>query len=187
MRKRCFTPKSDSSGFDRRSLNGCESAELLEKDGFLYQKGGPPMNQENSCYHHNLMFAFPYEVGFVLNFTEINNYPRGCGPLDGDWRMTGGKPNCNSKFCQGDPKSNRMYIGSPGYDGSPPCGKNMYAPEGEASADIVAKFADDHDEWQTSFFDAWEKMQLNGYDKHDLTTAPENGQLLANQLMYGRK
>ena len=183
MRQQCFIKRSDGSGYRRKSLEGCESAELFEKDGYLYQKGGPPMNQDDSCLTNVFMFAFPYEVGFVLNFTDINNYPRGCGPLDGDWRMTGGKPNCNSEVCQGDPKSNRMYIGSPGYDGSPPCGANAYAPEGEASADIVAKFADDHDEWQRAFFDAWEKMQLNGYDKADMTESPENARLLPFQMM----
>ena len=25
-------------------------------------------------------------MSFVLNFTVIDNYPRGCGPLDGEWR-----------------------------------------------------------------------------------------------------
>ena len=71
-----------------------------------------------------------------------------------------------------------MSIGSPGYGGSPPCGPNTYAPEGEALADIVAKFAEDHDAWTESFFDAWEKIQLNGYSVEDLTEAPENGNLL---------
>ena len=177
----CFVKKSDGSGYDRKNLQGCETAELFENDGFLYQKGGPPKPQDSSCYNEIIMFAFPYEVGFVVNFTTINNYPRGCGYLDGDWRMTGLKPDCNSKDCHGDPRSNRMYIGSPGYDGSPPCGANTYAPEGEASADIVAKFADDNDEWSKSFFEAWEKMQLNGYDKQDLAESPENGNLLPFQ------
>ena len=40
-------------------------------------------------------------------------------------------------------------------------------------------FADDHDLWQKTFFDAWEKMQINGYDMTSLTEAPINGQLLA--------
>jgi len=43
----------------------------------------------------------------------------------------------------------------------------------------VTKFADSHDEWQKSFFNAWEKMQLNGYKKEELMESPENGQLLA--------
>ena len=40
-------------------------------------------------------------------------------------------------------------------------------------------FADDHNIWQKSFFDAWEKMQLNGYKIENLDEAPKNGQLLA--------
>jgi len=89
------------------------------------------------------------------------------------------KPDCNSKYCKGHPKSNRLYIGSPGYDGSPPCGANTFRldNEEESSAEIVAKFADSNDEWSKSFFSAWEKMQMNGYNKVDLVESPENGQL----------
>ena len=186
MRQRCFVKKPGSSGttlseFDKKALKGCEMAELISKDGFLYQKGGPPMSQDEACKTSIIPFAMPYELGFVLNFTMENYYPRGCGPLDGAWRLTGQGPDCNSKQCQGIPKSNRMYIGSPGYNGSPPCGPNKFKLEGEdeTSAEIVTKFADSHNEWQKSFFDAWEKMQLNGYIKEDLTESPENGYLLA--------
>ena len=72
-----------------------------------------------------------------------------------------------------------MYIGSPGYDGSPPCGPNTYAPEGETSANIVAKFAGDHELWSETFFNAWEKMQLNGYITKDLAESLSYGNLLA--------
>ena len=41
---------------------------------------------------------------------------------------------------------------------------------------VVEKFADDHDDWQKTFFNAWEKMQQNGYD--NLVSAPSNGNLL---------
>ena len=181
MRQGCFVEKSDGSGYDRNWwVNGCDTAELIEKDGFLYQKGGPPMNQEEACATNIIEFAFPYELGFVLNFTEINNYPRGCGPLDGEWRMKYGKPNCHPYCPENVSRPNKLYLGSPGYDGSPPCGPNSYAPEGEATADIVAKFAEDHEEWQKSFFDGWEKFQLNGYNIEDLTESPNNGQLLIN-------
>jgi len=184
MRQECFKQKADESGFDRNDLKGCETAELVEKDGFLIQKGGPAKSQDESCRHSIIPFVMPYELGFVLNFTVENNFPRGCGPLDGAWRLTGMKPDCNSPFCKGHPKSNRLYIGSPGYDGSPPCGPNTFKLQGEeeTSAEIVAKFAESNDEWSKSFFDAWEKMQLNGYKKEDLTEAPENGQLLASQI-----
>ena len=176
MRELCFTPVGN--GYSKKSLQGCDASELVEKDGFLFQKGGPPMNQDRAC-KDGWTFAMPYEVGFVLNFTVIDNYPRGCGPLDGDWRFKFGRPNCQ-KYCGNDiARPNKMYIGSPGYDGSPPCGPNTYAPEGETSANIVAKFADDHDLWSKTFFNAWEKMQLNGYITKDLDESPSNGNLLA--------
>ena len=183
MRQACFKKIAEDGAtltdFVKNDLEGCEKAELMEKDGFFYQKGGPAMSQDESCKHKVLGFVLPYELGFVLNFTVENNFPRGCGPLDGAWRLTGMKPDCNSPYCKGHPKSNRLYIGSPGYDGSPPCGANTFKldNEEESSAEIVAKFADSNDEWSKSFFDAWEKMQMNGYNKVDLVESPENGQL----------
>ena len=51
-----------------------------------------------------------------------------------------------------------------------------YAPEDEALQNIVEKFADDHDDWQRTFSNAWEKMQQNGHDQ--LLPAPCNGNLL---------
>ena len=63
---------------------------------------------------------------------------------------------------------------------SPPLTQALtYAPEGMASADIVALFAEDHEAWQEAFFNAWEKIELNGYDQEMLTEGPANGQLLA--------
>jgi len=183
MRQACFKKIAEDgvtlTDFVKNDLEGCEKAELMEKDGFFYQKGGPAMSQDESCKNMILGFVLPYELGFVLNFTVENNFPRGCGPLDGAWRLTGQKPDCNSPYCKGHPKSNRLYIGSPGYDGSPPCGANTFKldNEEESSAEIVAKFADSNDEWSKSFFDAWEKMQMNGYNKVDLVESPENGQL----------
>ena len=71
-----------------------------------------------------------------------------------------------------------IYPGSPAYESNPGCQFVTYAPEGEALPDIVEKFADDHDDWQKTFFNAWEKMQMNGYDQADLAISPENGNLL---------
>ena len=67
-----------------------------------------------------------------------------------------------------------IHIGSKGYDGSPDCAKNSYAPEGIASADIVNEFAENHDLWQESFWDAWEKMGLNGYDVNKMGEGPSD-------------
>merc|ERR1712083_525968 len=78
----------------------------------------------------------------------------------------------------------RLWIGSPGFEDQPPCGKNTYAPEGEATADIVRLFAEDHEAWQESFFNAWEKMQQNGYQQLELTAAPDNGHLLSQTEWY---
>ena len=69
-----------------------------------------------------------------------------------------------------------IYPGSPAYESNPGCQSVSYAPEGETLPDIVEKFADDHDDWQKTFFNAWEKMQQNGYD--NLVSAPSNGNLL---------
>ena len=170
LRRRCFVPNADGSGFDRLDwMTGCTSAELIEKDGFTYQKGGSA--DPDACHPSSSAFVIPFEVGLVVNFTVgEENIPRGCGPLDGSWREWNGKPLDYPGI---------IYPGSPGYEGAPPCGFNTYAPEGDGSADIVAMFADDHDLWQKTFFDAWEKMQINGYDMTSLTEAPSNGQLLA--------
>ena len=189
MRQQCFIPKDDGKGYAlNNTIAGCETAELFEKDGFLFQKGGPPMDEEKerrNGIRSGLSFLTPFELGFVLDFDVIDNYPSGCGNLDGDWRKDKMAPwyipkGKSKKKKNRDFSRNRFYIGSPSFDGSaPPCEANMYAPEGEASADIVAKFADDHALWQKTFFEAWEKMQLNGYDLDVLKESPQNGQLLA--------
>ena len=56
------------------------------------------------------------------------------------------------------------------------CPKNQYAPEGEATSDIIQVssrnnlepislqvFADQHDIWGVDFLQWWHKMQTNGY------------------------
>ena len=45
-------------------------------------------------------------------------------------------------------------------------------------------FAEDHEAWQESFFNAWEKMQQNGYQQLELTQAPDNGHLLSQTEWY---
>ena len=97
MRKKCFVPKADGNGYDRKNGEECADAELFEKDGFLYQKGGPPLSENKKC-KSGWAFIMPFEVGFVLNFTVIDNYPRGCGSLDGDWRFKSRKPDC-APYC----------------------------------------------------------------------------------------
>ena len=74
---------------------------------------------------------------------------------------------------------NGLLSGAKGEGGSSNCGRNEYAPEGMALADIVDLFASDRQAWLETFFNAWEKMQLNGYDPEDLTEAPSIGNLIA--------
>ena len=45
-------------------------------------------------------------------------------------------------------------------------------------------FAEDHEAWQESFFNAWEKMQQNGYYQWELTQASDNGHLLSQTEWY---
>ena len=104
MRKKCFTRRADGSGFDKKGDSGCQNAELVERDGFLIQTGGPPLPMTSAC-RKGWMFAMPYEVSFVLNFTVIDSYPRGCGLLDGEWRYTKMQPYYK------EPWKNKIYNG----------------------------------------------------------------------------
>ena len=144
----------------------------------MVQTGGAPVSWEELCKSEGWTFGLPYEVSFVVNFTvDGENRPRGCGgldhvPLEFDHEDT--------QFAHGERYV--IYPGSPGFKGSPACGLNTYAPEGEASADIVAAFAEDHDLWAETFLEAWAKLQTNGYDPEQLTVGPENSWLLASSL-----
>jgi len=147
----------------------------------MVQYGGPRMpDWYNSCRHEGWSFGLPFEVNFVVNFTvDGENRPRGCGPLDGNEVPWSGGNELVIGVEDWNIKNKPIYPGSPGFYGSPPCGYQMYAPEGEASADIVAAFADDHDLWARVFLQAWQKMQKNGYSNQDLTNGPSNSWLLS--------
>ena len=142
----------------------------------MVQTGGASVSWEELCKSEGWTFGLPYEVSFVVDFTvDGENRPRGCGALD----------HTPLEFGYEDshlPKGERyaIYPGSPGFDGSPACALNTYAPEGEASADIVAAFAGDHDLWAETFLEAWAKLQTNGYDQEQLTEGPKNSWLLAS-------
>merc|ERR1719334_877092 len=168
LRKRCFDPKL--LGGERRNIPGCEDATIDPVT--LVQTGGP--REDRLCGNEGWSFGLVYEVSLVLNFTvDGENHPRGCGPLDKDI-MDGLPP-----ITRGDAKeAPAIYAGSPGVNGSPPCGPNTYAPEGETTSDIVASFADDHDLWAETFMEAWEKMQKNGYAEEELKNGPDSAGLL---------
>jgi len=171
MRIDCFDFVNGT--FVRRPGDNCQDAELdLVR---MVQTGGASVSWEELCKSEGWTFGLPYEVSFVVDFTvDSENRPRGCGALDHTPLVFG---NENTHLPAGERYA--IYPGSPGFDGSPACALNMYAPEGEASADIVAAFAEDHDLWAETFLEAWAKLQINGYNPKHLTEGPENSWLLA--------
>ena len=81
-----------SSEYDKDStISECKNAKLVERNGYLFQVGGPPVDENEDVSRDVIRgpggwtFMAPFELSFVLNFTVIDNMPRGCGPLDGDW------------------------------------------------------------------------------------------------------
>ena len=46
LRTSCFDPKTFRQKVE---IDGCESASLEERNGFLYQVGGPPMVRTSAC------------------------------------------------------------------------------------------------------------------------------------------
>merc|ERR1719186_36145 len=167
LREDCFD-KINGVWQKKPSLS-CSDAELDPIT--LIQTGGGRSNG-NLCKDEGWSFGLPFEVNFVVNFTvDGENRPRGCGPLDGDHLVQG--------YEDWRTPDHAIYPGSPGVYGAPPCGYQMYAPEGETTADIVASFADDHDLWARVFLDAWQKMQRNGYSPHELKNGPSNSWLLS--------
>ena len=93
MVKPCFQLNEDLSDYVKNPwIPGCDAAKLVEKEGILYQIGGPLESSEQLCKHTGF-FMFPYEAGFVMNFTVAeDNTPQGCGTLDGGWRKENQRP-----------------------------------------------------------------------------------------------
>ena len=177
VRYPCFI-KVGENKFDRRNTPGCEAgnAELIDRDGFKIQIGGPPDNQRTTLRcQSGWQFLMPFEMSLVLDFDvdPKTNLPTGCGFFDKDgigeafWDGKGVPIFTNSEEGNGD---------------APPCKAVTYSPDDDKKSlpDIVKLFADDHDAWQKAFFDGWEKLQLNGYNPKDLKTAPSNGNLMAS-------
>ena len=69
MRQPCFELRADGSFDHWTHISGCDNAELIQRNGFLVQKGGPPQTRDNLCKKKTLIFVIPYEMNFVLNFT----------------------------------------------------------------------------------------------------------------------
>ena len=92
MVKPCFQ-LNEAGDYVKNTISGCDAAKLVEKEGIFYQIGGPLESSEQLCKPTNQMFMFPYEAGFVLNFTVAeDNTPQGCGTLDGEWRKENQRP-----------------------------------------------------------------------------------------------
>jgi len=167
MRKTCFDTVLE--GGSRKDIHGCEDANI---DPVTLVQTGGPREDKNICRNEGWSFGLVYEVSLVLNFTvDGENHPRGCGPLDTDI-MLGHDLSGSAR------QTSEIFAGSQGLNGSPPCGPNTYAPEGESTTDIVASFADNHDLWARTFLEAWEKVQKNGYSDGELTNGPESAGLL---------
>ena len=89
----CFQLDETAEELQKKTwVPGCDSAQLVEKKGELYQIGGPLETTEHLCTHKT-QFMFPFEAGFVMNFTVAeDNTPQGCGTLDGEWRLFNQRP-----------------------------------------------------------------------------------------------
>ena len=176
VRYPCFT-KVSGNKFERKNVPGCETAELIDRDGFKIQKGGPPdYGRTTWGCQGGWQFLMPYEMSLVLDF-EVDpktNLPTGCGYFDQEMTTD---PLIHER------NAIPIYVGSTEGNGdAPPCQAVTYSPDGDGKSlpDIVKLFADDHDAWQKTFFNGWEKLQMNGYNPNDLKIAPANGNLMAS-------
>ena len=92
LRERCFEVNLDRRWY----IQGCDSAELVERNGRLVQVGGPP--KPDVCTNGGNGIAMPYEVGFVIDLETVDNIPRGCGILDSPWIKKYAKAECG-RYC----------------------------------------------------------------------------------------
>ena len=105
-------------------------------------RGGIP-SWRHPC-EKTFLFAMPYEVNFVYNFTVNEaNYPGGCHPFEQSLKGTWNRP------------LETQYV---------KCPKNDYAPEGKSTSQIMREFALDNELWAETFLETWPKMQANGYE-----------------------
>ena len=87
-RQFCFD-RTKNGDLIKKGWWGCNNATLIEKDGFLYQKGGPPLSEYERCYV-GWQFAMNFELGLVVDFQvdPVYNVPIGCGNLNSSWIKT---------------------------------------------------------------------------------------------------
>ena len=114
---------------------------MIDEQNIL--RGGGQMNHKHPC-EKSFLFAMPYEVSFVYNFTVNEaNYPSGCHPFEESLKNIWNRP------------LEDQYTTCPNTD---------YAPEGKSTSQIMMDFALDNVLWQRTFLETWQKMQANGYE-----------------------
>ena len=135
------------------TINELNRAEPNTPNGCCDNLGeGMYCNLDCERYIQNDETAMNSEVGFYLHFeTNEDGKPIGCEGFDDKWLA--GKKNSID----------------------PICGKETYAPEGEALYEIVNSFADSNRVMMESFVPAFEKMMENGYSADSgLTEIPDS-------------
>ena len=99
------------------------------QDDFNQETGG--IGQYRRTWR-SVAFYLPYEIGFVKNFTvDSENHPRGCNFPEAQYPDPIWKEQLKVK---------------------------LQAGEEETSADIVDKFADDHEVWAHAFIQGWQVL-----------------------------
>ena len=114
---------------------------LLDEKNILRQGGR--VKSHHPCTK-SFLFAFPYELSFVYNFTVNEaNYLGGCHPFEESLQNIWNRP------------LEEQYTKCPNTD---------FAPEGKSTSQIMMDFALDNVLWQRIFLESWQKMQANGYE-----------------------
>ena len=155
--------------FSKIDRNNPYCADLVIDDKNILRSGGL-VNHKNPCAK-SFLFAFPYEVSFVYNFTVNEaNYLGGCHPFE---------------------ESLQNIWNRPLEDQYTTCPPTDYSPEGKSTSQIMMDFALDNVLWQRTFLESWQKMQANGYQ--NLKDGPKSSWLgysylkdldLSNSLQY---
>ena len=114
---------------------------LLDEKNILRQGGR--VKSHHPCTK-SFLFAFPYELSFVYNFTVNEaNYLGGCHPFEESLQNIWNRP------------LEEQYTKCPNTD---------FAPEGKSTSQIMMDFALDNVLWQRIFLESWQKTQANGYE-----------------------
>ena len=193
LRLPCFRPARDSDdpgklvekeGEFWKEINKkpCKNtgADIIKKDHGYVQVGGPPLLDESTanfedevtegeCKTSAIAFAMPYEVGFVMDFeVDEDNIPTGCAELDEPW--------ISEKYMRhGHTKSKIMLDGY--HQTTDAFHSNLICPRPEHALHVDT-FAASNDDWQRTFFQAFQKIQSNGYAQEELTIADSAGDLI---------